>query len=142
MQKCKTDAEYIKKLSLENKNLKDGIKKMKAQNDSAEIIKLYKKISELNAKLNRYPFILEEGEKVLSIVFTSVSQKINYPIVCKNTDTIHKLEAELYKEYPELAESNYYFICKGAIANKFKKLEELNIKNGDIIIINQNENDD
>ena len=142
------DAQTILKLSLENSNLKEEIKK-NAQNNSNAVIKLCKKISELNEqikdlneKLNRYPFILEKEERILSIIFTSVSQKINYSIVCKNTDTIHKLEAELYKEYPELAETNYYFICKGSVVNKFKKLKELNIKNGDIIIINHNENED
>ena len=90
-------------------------------------------------KIERYPFNLEEGEKIISIVFTSVSQQINYSMVCKDTDTINKLEGELYKEYPALAETNYYFICKGAVVNKFKTLKELNIKSGDIIIINENE---
>ena len=143
------DAQNIKKLSFENKNLKDEIKKMKAKNNSDEMLKLYKKISDLNeqisklnVKLNRFPFILEEGEEILSIIFTSVNQQINYSMACKNTDTVHKLEAELYKAYPELAEMNYDFIYKGdVVKNKFKKLKELNIKNGDIILINQNENE-
>ena len=64
-------------------------------------------------------------------------------MVCKNTDTIHKLEEELYKEYPELAEANFYFLCKGTVINnKLKKLEELKIKSGDIIVINENKNED
>ena len=126
--------EKIEKLSLENNILKDKMKGKSTKNNSDDIVSLYKRIDELNAKLNRYPFILEEGENIMSIVFTSVNQKINYSMICKNTDTINKLESELYKEYPKLAETNYYFICNGTKVNKFKKFEELKIKSGDIII--------
>ena len=72
-----------------------------------------------------------------SIIFTSCDQKIHYSMVCKNTDTINKLESELYKEYPEFSKNENYFLCKGTILDKSKKLEEYNIKNGDIIILNK-----
>ena len=129
----------IKKLSLDNINLKEEIKKVNTQKNSDEIVSLYKRIDDLNKKLNRYPFILEEGEKILSIIFTSVNQKVNYSMICKNTDSIYKLEGELYKIFPELAETNNYFLCKGTVVNRFKNFEELKFKNGDIIIINQQE---
>ena len=108
-------------------------------NNDAKMVKLYEKIEELTEKINRYPFILEKNEKMLSIVFISISEKVNCSMICKNTDSIHKLEEELYKEYPNLAESDNYFLCKGTIINKYKKFEELNIKNGDTILINQRE---
>ena len=73
----------------------------------------------------------------MSIIFTSVDQKINYSIICKNTDTIIKLESELYKKYPKLAERKYYFICNGTMVNKFEKLENLKIQSGDIIVLNE-----
>ncbi len=129
----------IKKLSLDNTNLKEEIEKVNIQNKSDEIIRLYKKIEELNEQIKRYPFILEEGEKILSVIFTSVSQKVNYSMVCKNTDSIYKLEGELYNTFPELAQTNNYFSCKGTVVNRFKKFEELKFKNGDIILINQQE---
>ena len=129
----------IKKLSLDNTNLKEEIKKNNTQNNSDDIVSLYKRIDDLNKKLSRYPFVLEEGEKILSVIFRSVSQKVNYTMVCKNTDSIYKLEGELYKTFPELSETNNYFLCKGTVVNRFKKFEELKFKNGDIIIINQQE---
>ena len=129
----------IKKLSLDNTNLKEEIKTVNIQNKSDDIVSLYKRIDDLNKKLNRYPFILEEGEKILSVIFTSVSQKVNYSMVCKNTDSICNLEVELYKAFPELAQTNNYFLCKGTVVNRFKKFEELKFKNGDIIVINQQE---
>ena len=69
----------------------------------------------------------------------SVSQKVNYSMICKNTDTINKIEAELYEKYPELSETDNYFLCNGTVVNKFKKFKEFNIKNGDIFVINQRE---
>ena len=141
IEKMKND---IQKLSLENNNLKDKMKSPSTQNNQDEIVRLYKKIEgltekidELNEKLKRYPFSLEEGEKIMSIIFTSVDEKINYSMICKNTDTINQLELELYKEYPKLGEAEYYFICNGAKVKKIKTLEELKIKSGDVIVLNE-----
>ena len=97
-------------------------------------------INDLNEKLKRFPFILEKNEKLMSIIFSSVDQKINYSVVCKNTDNIHKIEEELYKEYPNLLENKYYiFLCKGKIINRYQTFESNHIKNGDTIIMNSNE---
>ena len=112
-------------------------------NSNDSIFKLIKdredKINDLEDKLKRFPFILEKNEKIMSIIFTSVNQKINYSIVCKNTDNINKLEEELYKEYPNLFGNKYYsFLCKGKILNRYQTLENYHIKNGDTIIMNSN----
>ena len=145
----KSYVEKIEKLSMENNNLKDKMKGQGVQNNTDEIVRLYKKIEglnekidDLNAKLKRYPFILEEGEKIMSIIFTSVDQKLNYSMICKNTDTISQLELKLYEEYPKLEGSKYYFICNGTVLKKFEKLEKLKIKSGDIIVLNLDENED
>ena len=145
----KSYVEKIEKLSLENNNLKDKMKGQGVQNNTDEIVRLYKKIEglnekidDLNAKLKRYPFILEEGEKIMSIIFTSVDQNLNYSMICKNTDTISQLELKLYQEYSKLDRAQYYFICNGNVLNKYKKLEKLKIKNGDIIVLNVDENED
>ena len=139
IEKMKND---IQKLSSENNNLKDKMKGQYTKNNSDEIISLYKRIDDLNAKLKRYPFILEEGEKIMSIIFTSVDQNLNYSMICKNTDTINQLELKLYQEYSKLDRAHYYFICNGNVLNKFEKLEKLKIKNGDIIVLNVDENED
>ena len=97
-------------------------------------------INDLNEKLKRFPFILEKNEKLMSIIFSSMNQKINYSIVCKNTDNIHNLEGILYKEYPNLFErQNYFYLCKGKLINKFQTLESNQIKNGDTIILSSND---
>ena len=102
-----------------------------------KIEELNEKIEKLNEKIQRYPFTLEDGERMFSIIFQSAT--INYSMICKNTDTIHKLESELYKQYPDLSKTNNFFLCKGTVLDKYKKLEEFHLKNGNIIIVNQTE---
>ena len=96
------------------------------------------KIKELKEIIKRYPFILQKHEKIMSIIFCSFDGKINYSMICKNTDNIHKLEEKLYDEYPELSETDNNFKFKGKKLNKFQTFEKYNIKNGDVIILNQN----
>ena len=96
-------------------------------------------IKDLKEKIKRYPFVLEKNEKIMSIIFSSVNQNFNYSMVCKNTDTINKLEEKLYEEYPNLSERENYFLCKGKLLNKFQSFERNHIKNGDIILLNQND---
>ena len=131
----------------ENSELKQKIKELNLKinnktipnnpNIHIKINDLYEKIEDLQEKLKRFPFILEKNEKLMSIIFSSVDQKIHYSIVCKNTDNINKLEGELYKEYPQFSETDNYFMCKGKLLNKFHTFESNNIKNGDVIIVNQ-----
>ena len=106
-------------------------------NNSNKMIELYEKIVDLQDKLNRFPFILEKNEKLMSIIFSSVSQNIHYSIVCKNTDDINKLERELYREYPQFSKTDNYFMCKGKVINKFDTFESNHIKNGYVILVNQ-----
>ena len=94
-------------------------------------------IKDLNDKIKRYPFILEKDEKIISIIFSSMDQQVNYSLLCKNTDTINRIEERLYKEFPNLSEKENYFLCKGQILNKFQTFEKNHIKNGDIIILNR-----
>ena len=149
------------KLSNENTNLKQKISQLQFQlnsqnnfqnmnnisniqnNSYDKLINLINekenKIRDLEEKIKRYPFVLEKSEKIMSIIFSSVNQKVNYSMVCKNTDTIHKLEEKLYEEYPSLSERENYFLCKGGVINKYQSFEKMKIKNGDIIILNQND---
>ena len=150
-----------KKLSRENTNLKQQISQLQSQlnsqkdnenknnisntqNNSNDIlIKLISEkeniIKDLKEKIQRYPFVLEKNEKIMSIIFFSVNQKVNFSMVCKNTDTINRLEERLYQEYPNLSERENYFLSKGRLLNKFDSFEKNHIKNGDIILLNPND---
>ena len=119
----------------DNQAKKDNLK---SENELYKRIdELYKKIDELKEKLARYPFELLKGEKLISVIFNSMDQNIHYSVICKNTDKFNKLEEKLYNDYPQYFDSDNYFIVNGNRINKLKSLEENNIKNSDIIILNQ-----
>ena len=100
------------------------------------ILEKDKEISNLKLKLSRYPFELNEGEKLMTLIFTSIDQKINYSIICKNTDRFNLIENKLYDIYPEYSETENFFIVHGKKINKSKTIEDNQIGNNDIIILN------
>ncbi len=66
----------------------------------------------------------------MCVYFTSMDQKIHYPIPCIDTDIFAEIEEKLYKEYPEYRETNNYFISNGKQILRFKTISENNIGNG------------
>ena len=95
-------------------------------------------LEEINIKdkiLSNYPIKLLEGEKLMSVIFVSVDQKIHYSVICKNTDKFNIIENMLYEEYPEYMETENYFMVNGNKVNKYKSLKLNKIKNHDIIVL-------
>ena len=141
-----------KALEAKDKELKESIEKQKNQKkdlidfntykfDSKEdlfkiILQKDKEINDLKIKLSRFPFELNEGEKLMTINFISVNQEINYSIICKNTQRFNEIENKLYDVYPKYSENENYFIVRGQRVIKNKTLEENHIENNDIIILN------
>ena len=102
---------FLTKQLSEEKNI--NLKMQQRNNDTSynsnnkeELFLLYKKINNLNETLKRYPVILEENEKLISIIFASLDQTMHYSMICKNTDTISGLEQKLYSEYPKFIDSD------------------------------------
>ena len=121
-----------------NEELKKRIDSNNNLNDLNKIIlDKEKKINILEEKLSRFPFDLNENEKLMSLVFTSSDQKFIFPVFCKNTDRFNSLENKLYDAYPDYGETENYFIVNGNKIIKSKTLEYNKIKNNDIIVLNQ-----
>ena len=136
--------ERVNKLKLE---LDNSIKKLKTNkmdknlNNNESLNKLIlekdKKIKELEIKLKRYPFELNEGEKLITINFSSIDQKVqNYSIICKNTEIFKIIEKKLYEDYKKYYDTQNYFTFNGKTVDKLKTLKENGIKNNDVIVIN------
>ena len=101
------------------------------------IIEKDKKIKELEEKLKRYPIELNEGEKLLTLNFNSLDQKLkNYSIICKNTDIFNYVEKKIYDDNKEYYDTENYFTVNGKKIHKYKNLDENGIKNNDVIILN------
>ena len=143
--------EELKKINIGlNQNIKykdDEIKKLNnSKKDKDNVIKekniiindLSKEVNDLKEQLKSYPLKLSKGEKLISIIFTSLDESIHYSIISKNTEIFHELEKKLYNHYPKYSDSNNYCMKNGNRINKSKSLDENEIKNGDIIILSQN----
>ena len=131
----------LKKQIEEEKALRITYGKETKESFIETIIEKDKKIRELELKISRFPFILEEGEVLMSIIFISSDQNLHYSIICKNIDEFYKIESQLYKKYPEYTENENFFILNGKKINRYKTLEQNGIKNNDIIILNEFVND-
>ena len=127
-----------------NLNAKMKFKEIYKDNSSSEskdillerLFESEKEVKEIKLKLSRFPFDLNEGEKMLCIIFTSWDQKIHYPIICKNTEKFNILENRLFEKFSEYKESENYFTFNGNKINKYMTIDENNIKNGDVILLN------
>ena len=146
------EKENNNKLELKIKELNDIIeeyksKKQESNKESTNISEtketLYQKIlqkddeiNELKKKLERFPFELKENEKLMTVNFMSVDQKIkNYSIICKNTDRFNKVENQLYEDNKDFYETENYFTVNGSKVHKNKTLDENNIHNNDIVLL-------
>ena len=94
-----------------------------------------KEIKKLNEMKSRFPFELLENEKLMTVIIISGDQNVHYSIICKNTQKFTEMEHDLYQKYPEYLESENYFLINGKKINKYRILEENNIKNSDIITL-------
>ena len=79
---------------------------------------------------------INPGERIFAVSFLSTAQDIQFPMACKNTDIIARLEEKLYNEYPKYKEYNTYLTVNGNIIKRFKSIDENGIKNGNSIIVN------
>ena len=129
----------VQKLYIE---LSDKINKITTILDSKEelnksIVEKDRELKELKLKLSKYPLELNEGEKLMTVNFTSIDRRIqNYSIICKNSDIFNTIEKRLYEDYEEYYSSENYFTINGKKIQKCKNLDENNIHNNDVIILN------
>ena len=135
----------INELKEKINNLEKELKKEKNKNEILNKNKesLYKEIDKkdeeikiLTTNLSRFPFKLNEGEKLITVIFTTYDESLYYSIICKNTERFSTIENKLYDSYSEYYNPENDFIFNGRKINKVKTLEENGIKNNSIIILN------
>ena len=118
-----------------NEKLKNLNNSLNRSINKDKINELYEEIRIKDKIISSFPVKLSEGEKLLSVIFVSVDQKIHYSTICKNTDKFSKIENLLYDAYPEYIETENHFFVNGNKVNKYKSLENNKIKNSDIIML-------
>ena len=123
--------------SSQNSKVTDLMEKLLAKEDA-----LKKMEYEYKEMKSRYPFEVFSDEKLMTVNIVCVTPNITHSIICKNTHKFIYLESILYEKYPELSESENFFVSKGIKINKYKTLEENNIKDNDIINLQKFEKED
>ena len=98
----------------------------------------YNKIKEENIKFNeiisKFPFILLENEYIITLIIMTKDEKIIFPLMCKNTDKLNKIEDIFFSKFPEYSKNKGKFYVHYNLLKPAISLEENNIKNNDIII--------
>ena len=128
----------IKIKELENK-LNNNNNNIIIESLKNNIILKDKEINELKIKLqntnNNIDLVTINRKQFMCVYFTSMDQKIHYPIPCIDTDIFAEIEEKLYKEYPEYRETNNYFIANGKQILRFKTISQNNIGNGKPVML-------
>lgn len=81
------------------------------------------------------PFIFEQNDVLMSVIFQSAEYNFSETIICKDTLIFNEIENYLYKRQPKAKTDKNYFLVNGSVVNKYNSLKENKIKNGDIIIV-------
>ena len=121
-----------------NTNLENEDKNVIKEKLNIRTDKLSEILEEIRIKdkiISNYPVILSEGEKLMSVIFTSLDKKVQYSVICKNSDIFNKIENILYDSYLEYRESENNYTINGYKINKYKSLEANKIKDHDIILL-------
>jgi len=129
--------ELTNKLKLLENNKKNNIKRI---NDLEKLIKEKdKELKNLKLKFEKNDLvtIINPGEEVIAVNFISSENDINYPMACKNTTLVSRLEEKLYNDYPRYKDFPTYLTVNGTIVSRFKTLEENGIKNHNSILVNR-----
>lgn len=98
-----------------------------------------KEIETLKQSLSRFPFQLSKNEQLMSVIFQSNNQEIHNSIICKNTDHFTTIVNLLYDKFPKYRKIECFFLFNGKKINEYNTLKELNIKDGDVIMLNKYE---
>ena len=126
--------ELTNKLKLYENTSSDAINKRKELQKLLNEKKI--ELKELQTKFPNLKSVDKQGDKIIVVNFVSINQDIQFPIACKNTDIIERLEEKFYNEYPKYKEKNTYLTINGKIIKRFKSLDENGIKNGNSITVN------
>ena len=92
-----------------------------------ELNNLKKQLQDINNQ-NKGNYV--NMNKLMSVNFISVDQKIHFSVPCIDSDTFAEVEEKLYKEFPEYRETNNNFIANGDPVLRFKTISQNKIGNG------------
>jgi len=143
-EKNKNLNEQIEKYKKNIKDLNDKLSENTSV-DNNKILELENKLKEKNNEISALKTKLnngnmeniQPGEQIIAVGIASADQNIhNFIRPCKDSDLFVKLEEKLYDEYPRYKDYETFFLVNGRKVLRFKSMKENGIKNGEIIMLN------
>ena len=107
--------------------------------------KLNEKENEINnliTKLSKYDDAYCKYKDIMVVNFISSDHSIQCGIKCFANETFAEVEEKLYQKFDDFRNFNNMFLFQGNQILRFKKISENNIKDGDLIILIKNSNED
>ena len=83
-----------------------------------------------------------QDDEEISVIIISSNQIFKYPFICKKSDKFKVLQQKFYEKNPELKNKSCYFLHNGMLINVENTIDENKIKDGEIIVYNQIEEDE
>ena len=118
--------------------VKDDLKEIKNE----QIKKFAEKIKRENNNIAIVSTV-DDIKDTITIFFESSDQMIRCAALCKSSDYFNSVVNKLFERAPEFREYANIFLCNGNKINDYKSLRDNKIKNGDhIILINQDDDND
>ena len=112
-------------INIREQELKSLKNKLKYKNEEIDSLKLNNKI------------ISMKGDEIsFAIKFMSVNQDMDYPIMCKTSDSVARIEEQVYNEFPKYKDYITYLTVNGREIKRFKTIEENEIHKGNTIMVN------
>ena len=143
--KVKELNEEIKKEKKISKKLKERIIELEKLENTIKsatnnpVIKILDLMEELEKKKNEVKELkstsLISKEKLINIIFVTREEDIYWSISIQKNVKFNIIENSFFEKYPELMEYDIYYFCLDRKINRYKSIEENNIKHNDIISI-------
>ena len=76
---------------------------------------------------------------IISVLFRSVDDQINYAVTCKKSEIFSNVEKKLINKFPEYKNKKLFYIQNGKVIDKEKSLEENGVTSGFAVLVKTEE---
>ena len=80
--------------------------------------------------------IKEDSKEIITFYIKSIDQLLNCKVSCKSSDKFNTIMNAIFEKEPLFIEEVGFFVCNGNKVNEYKTIKENEIKNNDVVLMN------
>ena len=80
--------------------------------------------------------IKEDSKETITFYIKSINQLLNCKVTCKSSDKFNTIMNIIFEKEPSFIEEVGFFVCNGNKVNEYKTIKENEIKNNDVVLMN------